>query len=94
MAPKNKPDQPNLTNSGSVAIPPETTFEQAFEALAEVVALLEEGKHSLDESLALFERGQQLAQFCRDRLEQAELRIAQISATAEDSGRSETPDDA
>jgi exodeoxyribonuclease VII small subunit len=60
-------------------ISPETTYEQAYQQLAQVVELLEAGQLSLDESLVLYERGQQLVQFCQGRLENAELRIEQLS---------------
>ena len=51
----------------------ELNYEQAFEELQEIVAALEEGAHTLDESLALFERGQALAQHCGQLLEQADF---------------------
>lgn len=58
--------------------PEELTFEQAFEELQEVVAGLESGELSLEDSLRLFERGQALAERCSQLLEQAELRLKQL----------------
>lgn len=58
----------------------ELSFEQAFEQLAEVVAKLEGGDLPLEDSLALFERGQALAARCSELLEQAELKLRQLSA--------------
>ena len=58
--------------------PEELTFEQAFEELQEVVAGLESGELSLEDSLRLFEKGQALAERCGQLLEQAELRLKQL----------------
>jgi exodeoxyribonuclease VII small subunit len=58
--------------------PEELTFEQAFEELQEVVAGLESGELSLEDSLRLFERGQTLAGRCSQLLEKAELRLRQL----------------
>ena len=58
--------------------PEELTFEQAFEELQEVVAGLESGELSLEDSLRLFEKGQALAERCSQLLEQAELRLRQL----------------
>jgi exodeoxyribonuclease VII small subunit len=55
------------------------TFEQAFAELEETVRKLEVGGLALDESLALFERGQALATHCGQQLDEAELKIEQIT---------------
>ena len=55
------------------------TFEQAFAALEETVRKLEEGGLALEESLALFERGQALAAHCSAQLDQAELKLRQLT---------------
>jgi exodeoxyribonuclease VII small subunit len=55
------------------------TFEQAFKELEATVAKLEGGDLSLEASLALFERGQQLSAYCSKLLEQAELKVTQLS---------------
>ena len=55
------------------------TYEQAFAELEDIVAALEAEKNSLDQSLALFERGQKLAYYCSTLLDQAELKIMQLS---------------
>lgn len=44
--------------------------------LEQVVAKLEQGELSLDESLCAFERGIQLYRHCQNALEQAELRVS------------------
>ncbi|GAP62255.1 MAG: exodeoxyribonuclease VII small subunit [Ardenticatenia bacterium] len=51
------------------------TFEEAFAALQEVLALLEAGTPTLDETVALYEKGVQLAHLCEKFLQEAELRI-------------------
>jgi exodeoxyribonuclease VII small subunit len=55
------------------------TFEEAFQELEETVARLEDGDLSLEASLALFERGQQLSAYCSRLLEQAELKVTQLA---------------
>lgn len=55
------------------------TYEQAFNELESIVAELESDKHTLDDSLALFERGQALACYCAVLLESAELKVQQLS---------------
>jgi exodeoxyribonuclease VII small subunit len=54
------------------------TFEQAFAELEESVRTLERGDLPLEESLALYERGQELAAYCAKLLDEAELKITQI----------------
>ena len=60
----------------------ELTFEQAFKELEETVAKLEDGDLPLEASLALYERGQQLSAHCSRLLEQAELKVTQLSERA------------
>jgi exodeoxyribonuclease VII small subunit len=61
----------------------ELTFEEALSALEETVAILETGELSLEESLALFETGQKLADLCSKRLNEASLRVEQLTADGE-----------
>jgi exodeoxyribonuclease VII small subunit len=58
----------------------ELTFEQAFQQLGEVVQKLEAGDLSLEDSLALFERGMLLARLCEGKLDEAEQKVSQIAA--------------
>ncbi len=55
------------------------SYEQAFAELEEIVTGLESNQKTLEEALRLFERGQALAQHCANLLDQAELRVRQIS---------------
>ncbi len=59
------------------------TYEQAFAELEEIVYVLETNDKSLEEAIALFERGQELAKHCADLLEKAELRVRQLSEPSE-----------
>jgi exodeoxyribonuclease VII small subunit len=57
----------------------ELTFEQAFGQLEEVVQHLESGELSLEQSLALFEKGVRLAKLCEGKLDQAEQKVSQLA---------------
>jgi len=59
----------------------EMTFEAAFAQLEEIVGKLEGGDLPLDEALALFEQGQKLAAWCSATLDEAELKVQQLSAS-------------
>ncbi len=59
------------------------TYEDALAELESTVARLEDGDLSLEEALALFERGQALAKYCGDLLEKATLRVEQLTADGE-----------
>lgn len=61
----------------------ELTFEAALKELEETVNKLENGDLTLDESLALYERGQLLATHCQTQLEQATLRVEQLTGDGE-----------
>lgn len=54
---------------------PSVGYEQAREELAEVVRRLEAGGLSLEESLALWERGEKLADICEQWLDGARKRL-------------------
>lgn len=51
------------------------SYEEARDQLVEVVRALEGGGTSLAESLALWERGEELARVCQDALEGARERL-------------------
>lgn len=59
------------------------TFEQAFSELEGNVHKLEAGGLTLEEGMALFERGQALAAHCNKQLDEAELKIEQITPEGE-----------
>ena len=55
--------------------PPVADFEHSLDELEQLVAKMEGGDMSLDDSLASFERGIGLFRHCQQSLEQAELRV-------------------
>lgn len=61
--------------------PATQTYEQARDELADVVRRLEGGGLSLEESLALWERGEALATTCQRWLDGARSRIDAVLAT-------------
>ena len=67
--PPAKPDDPNQI----------ADFEKSLDELEHLVARMEEGEQSLDESLQSFERGIALYRSCQTALEQAELRVKLLS---------------
>lgn len=58
----------------------EPTYEQARDELATVVTTLEGGGLTLEESLALWERGEQLARICQTWLDTARQRVDTATA--------------
>lgn len=62
----------------------EPSFEERYERLEEVVALLDAGNLPLDETLALFEEGIALAASCEQELDNAELQVSQLLVAAND----------
>jgi exodeoxyribonuclease VII small subunit len=56
------------------------SFEDALKALEQVVARLESGEVPLDESISLYERGEELRKHCQARLDAAQARIEKIVA--------------
>ncbi|MFC8533882.1 exodeoxyribonuclease VII small subunit [Streptomyces sp. NPDC057249] len=78
-----------MTDDGTAA-PAATSplgYEQARDELIEVVRRLEAGGTSLEDSLALWERGEELAKVCRHWLEGARARLdAALAGPAEDEG--------
>jgi exodeoxyribonuclease VII small subunit len=55
------------------------SFEEASSELEALVASLESEQKSLEDSMALFERGQALIKHCSDLLEKAELKVKQLT---------------
>jgi exodeoxyribonuclease VII small subunit len=60
------------------------SYEQAREELVEVVRRLEGGGTSLEDSLALWERGEELAKICQSWLDGAKKRLDAAMAGEED----------
>ncbi|MGP3927188.1 exodeoxyribonuclease VII small subunit [Streptomyces sp. 8N616] len=80
---------------GATAPPADSTlgYEQARDELIEVVRRLEAGGTTLEESLALWERGEQLAKVCRRWLEGARARLdAALADSGDEDGAGDEDD--
>lgn len=55
------------------------TYEQATKRLEEIVSILEDGAMPLEESLALYEEGIKLSEFCMKKLQNAKQKIIDIN---------------
>lgn len=62
--------------------PATLSFEEALRALEGIVRRLESGDVPLDESIALYARGEELRKRCTERLQAAEARIAKLTVDA------------
>lgn len=58
----------------------ELTFEQAITRLEQIVATLEGGRCTLDDSLKLFEEGTKLTAYCAEQIKTAEQKIIKLTA--------------
>lgn len=63
----------------------EKTFEQALEDLGNIVASMESGDSTLDESLKNYETGIKLSRFCKKSLDQAEKKVEVLVKKADGS---------
>ena len=59
------------------------SYEAARDELAELVTKLESGQSSLEESLALWERGEVLAKICQEWLDGAKEKLESAKKAAE-----------
>lgn len=57
----------------------ELSFEQALRELETVVARLESGEATLEDSISLYARGAELRAHCETKLKAAEARVAEIT---------------
>lgn len=65
------------------------SFEEALARLEKITQTLEQGGLKLDESLALFEEGVQLARICNERLNSSELKVNQLYTLVDQDEESE-----
>ena len=65
--------------------PASPSYEAARDELAEVVRALEAGGTTLEESLTLWERGEELAKVCQQWLDGAKARLDAAPAAREES---------
>jgi len=79
MPPANSQNSQNDQANGDVA---QLSFERAIDELESIVKRLEDGKVPLEESVAIYERGEALKRRCEDLLRQAETRVQKITLDA------------
>jgi exodeoxyribonuclease VII small subunit len=80
----------------------EPSFEAALAELEKIVARMESGELSLEQALATHKRGLELARFCQQKLEAAQLQVKVLEGevlkpladAAEPAGESSRPDEA
>ena len=77
--PKSSPSPSAAANTADVSA---LGYEQARDELVSVVARLESGAQSLEESLALWERGEALAARCQEWLDGARQRLSAVRDTS------------
>lgn len=70
------------------------SFEEALKALEEIVARLEGGRVELEESIAIYERGEALKKRCDALLRDAEARVQKITLAADGTPAGTQPLDA
>lgn len=73
-----KSSAPKPASARSVSVD-ELTYEAAFAELEKIVSALESEQRPLGESMSLYERGQALAKHCAALLDEAELKVKQLS---------------
>ena len=61
-------------------------YEQAYTELEKIVQALEENPNSLEEVLVLFTRGKALAEHCGKLLDEADLKVRQLTASELEAG--------
>lgn len=71
----------------------EMTFEEALAALEAVVSQLEGGQVPLEQSIALYERGEALRKHCEKTLADAELKVQKIVAAGDGAASGTEPFD-
>lgn len=72
------------SGAGGEAAGERPSYEQAREELAEIVRRLEAGGATLEESLALWERGEALATICQEWLDGARARLEAAAPASDD----------
>lgn len=70
---------PPKESSGKPTAIEELTYEQALNELEGIIQDLESDEHTLEQTLAMFERGQALARHCAKLLERADLKVQELS---------------
>jgi exodeoxyribonuclease VII small subunit len=74
--------QPNNESPQSNPDVAQLSFERAIDELETIVKRLEDGKVPLEESVAIYERGEALKRRCEELLRLAEARVEKITLDA------------
>lgn len=74
--------QDTSSPSSAASAPDAPSFEEALRELESIVQKLERGDVALDESIALYARGEALRAQCQQRLADAEARIEKLTLGA------------
>lgn len=69
----------------------EMSFEKALKELETIVSRLERGDVELEESIAIYERGEALRDHCDRLLKQAEAKVEKLTFNADGSPKGTTP---
>jgi exodeoxyribonuclease VII small subunit len=88
--PRDTPDFKTMAETNNADIK-KLPFERAIEELESIVKRLEEGKVPLEESVAIYERGEVLKKRCEELLKQAEARVEKITLDASGKPTGTTP---
>lgn len=70
----NQANQPDET----IALEGLADYDKAMSEIDAIIAQLEDGQHSLDEEMRLYERAMRLAHACDQLLQSAELRVEKL----------------
>jgi exodeoxyribonuclease VII small subunit len=77
-----RPESRDLAMAESTSDVKTLPFERAIDELESIVKRLEEGKVPLEESVAIYERGEALKARCEELLRKAEARVQKITLDA------------
>ena len=66
-------------------------YEEAYNALKETIAVLEDPKTVIEESLALYERACKLVLYCQRKLSEAKLEVTDINERIKKMKEDNTP---
>ncbi len=71
-----------MTTSPDAPALEEMSFEQSLKELEDIVSRLEQGNVELEQSIAIYERGEALRKHCDDLLKRAEAKVEKITLDA------------
>lgn len=64
-------------------MPNELTFEKSLKQLEAIIEKLEQGNQTLDKSLELFTKGTMLVSICKEKIDQAQCQIKELTDSKE-----------